>query len=58
MHQAPVFDDACHLARKLAGANFARGYGDQRFKPLVFHMDVWWRMIVVPHADDDSEKYG
>jgi hypothetical protein len=30
---------------------------DEGFKSLAFDMDVRWRMVVVPHAHDDTEKY-
>ena len=30
----------------------------QGFKPLVFHMDVGRRVVIVSHAHDDSEEDG
>jgi hypothetical protein len=41
-----------------AFTHFASCNFDQCLKSLVFHMDVRWRMVVVPHANDDSEKDG
>jgi len=30
----------------------------ERLEPLIMHMDVRWRVIVVPHPYDDTEKHG
>lgn len=40
VYLAPFFDDGCHLAGKFTFGHFASGDVDQRFKPLVFHMNV------------------
>jgi hypothetical protein len=25
---------------------------------LIFDMNMWWRVIIVPHAHNDPKKYG
>jgi hypothetical protein len=38
--------------------HFASGNVNQGLKALVLGMNVRWRMIVVPHADDDAKEDG
>lgn len=54
--QAPFFHDGGSLAGQAALADFARFNGYQGFKALVFHMNMRWRMVVMPHTDDDAKK--
>jgi hypothetical protein len=56
MYQTPFFDDGGDLARQFTFAHFACANVNQSLKALVLGMNVWRWMIVVPHADDDSEK--
>ena len=58
MYQTPLFDDGSHFARQASLAHLARGDIHQCLKTLVFSVDVGRRMIVMPHADDDSEEDG
>lgn len=54
--QAPFFHDGSRLAGQAALADFARFNGYQGFKALVLHMNMRWRMVVMPHTDDDAKK--
>jgi hypothetical protein len=56
VHQTPFFDDSGDFTWHVAFAHFTCGNFYQRPKSLIFHMDVRRRMIVVPHAHDDSKK--
>jgi hypothetical protein len=58
MGNAPFLHDAGYFTWQLALKHLARLHGHQRFKTLVFSVNVGWRMIVVPHADDDAEEAG
>lgn len=55
---APVFHNAGYFSWKLALRDQTGFNRDQSLKPLLLHMDMWWRVIVVPHAHDDSEEDG
>ena len=56
--QAPVFHNAGDFSWKLALRDQTGFNRDQSFKPLLLHMDMRWRVIVVPHAYDDPEEDG
>jgi len=46
VYLAPFFDDGRHLAGEFTFGHFASGDVDKRFKPLVFHMNVGWWVVL------------
>ena len=58
VYRTPFLDDGGDFARQITFADAASGNFDQSLKSLVCHMNVRWRMVVVPHADDDAKEDG
>ena len=58
MAQAPFLNDAGSLVGEPSRSDLACPNIDERLKPLVSRVDVWRRMVVVPHAHDDAKKDG
>ena len=56
--QAPFLNDASRLIGESPRRNLACPNIDKRLKPLVSRVDMWRRMVVVPHAHDDAKKDG
>lgn len=56
MSRTPFFDYGRSLARQLPFRHFTVFNIYQSHKALVFDMDMRWRMIVMPHPDDDAKE--
>ena len=56
--KAPFFHDSGYFTWQLTLQHLASLHGHQRFKALIFSVDVDWRVVIVPHADEDAEEAG
>ena len=54
----PFLHDGGYFTRQLTLQHLASLHGHQGFKTLVFSVDVDWRVVIVPHANDDAEEAG
>ena len=58
VNKAPFLHDGGDFTRQLTFQHLASLHGNQRFKTLVFSVDVDWRMVIASHADEDAEEAG
>lgn len=58
VNKAPFLHDGGYFTWQLTLQHLSSLHGHQGFKALVFSVDVDWRVVIVPHADDDAEEAG
>jgi hypothetical protein len=56
MVQCPLLNDPGCLLWQRSERDFSVGYPDERCKALIARLEVWRRMIVVLHPDNDAKE--
>jgi hypothetical protein len=57
MGKTPFLHDSGNLPWQFSFGDAPGLYVDERFKSLVFDMNMRRWMVIVPHANNDTEKY-